>query len=107
VNEDLAPYGLLKHEHMPEIARTIERLSGGGSASGLVFTPHLVPMTRGILATIYCRGHATTEQCLDAAKRFYAGRAFVRVTDKPPHTKWATGSNLAFVSYAADPSANS
>jgi len=106
VNEDLAPYGLLQHTHMPEIARTIERLSGGGSASGLVFTPHLVPMTRGILATIYCRGHATTEQCLDAAKRFYAGRAFVRVTDKPPHTKWATGSNLAFVSYAADPQRN-
>jgi N-acetyl-gamma-glutamyl-phosphate reductase len=38
-----------------------------------------------------------------AARRFYAGRAFVRVTDKPPQTKWATGSNLAFVSYAADP----
>ncbi|HEU5296519.1 MAG TPA: N-acetyl-gamma-glutamyl-phosphate reductase [Burkholderiaceae bacterium] len=106
VNEDLAPYGLLKHVHMPEIARTIERLSGGGSADGLVFTPHLVPMTRGILATIYCRGKATTEQCLDAAKRFYAGRAFIRVTDKPPHTKWATGSNLAFVSYAADPARN-
>jgi N-acetyl-gamma-glutamyl-phosphate reductase len=102
-NEDLSPYGLLKHVHMPEIARTIERLSGGGSADGLVFTPHLVPMTRGILATIYCRGRATTERCLEAARRFYEGRAFVRVTDKPPHTKWATGSNLAFVSYAADP----
>lgn len=101
-NENLVPYGLLKHTHMPEMARTIERLSGG-SAAGLVFTPHLVPMTRGILATIYCRGRATTEQCMDAARRFYAGRAFVRVTDKPPQTKWATGSNLAFVSYAADP----
>ena len=101
-NENLIPYGLLRHVHMPEIVRTIEQLSGG-SAAGLVFTPHLVPMTRGILATIYCRGRATTEQCLDAARRFYAGRAFVRVTDKPPQTKWATGSNLAFVSYAADP----
>ena len=106
VNEDLAPYGLLKHTHMPEIATTIERLSDAGSAAGLVFTPHLVPMTRGILATIYCRGQATTEQCLAAARRFYAGRPFVRVTDKPPHTKWATGSNLAFVSYAADPERN-
>lgn len=101
-NENLVPYGLLRHTHMPEIATTIERLSGG-SAAGLVFTPHLVPMTRGILATIYCRGHATTEQCLDSARRFYAGRSFVRVTEKPPQTKWATGSNLAFVSYAADP----
>lgn len=106
VNEDLAPYGLLKHVHMPEITKTIERLSGVASAGGLVFTPHLVPMTRGILATIYCRGRATTEQCLDAGKRFYAGRAFVRVTDGPPHTKWATGSNLAFISYAADPERN-
>jgi N-acetyl-gamma-glutamyl-phosphate reductase len=104
-NENLVPYGLLKHVHMPEIATTIERLSGG-SAAGLVFTPHLVPMTRGVLATIYCRGGATTGQCLDAARRFYAGRSFVRVTDTPPQTKWATGSNLAFVSYAADPARN-
>ena len=104
-NENLVPYGLLKHTHMPEMATTIERLSGG-SAAGLVFTPHLVPMTRGVLATIYCRGRATTEECLDAARRFYEGRAFVRVTERPPQTKWATGSNLAFVSYAADPSRN-
>jgi N-acetyl-gamma-glutamyl-phosphate reductase len=75
----------------------------GGSAAGLMFTPHLVPMTHGSLATIYCRGRATTDQCLDAARRFYARRLFVRVTDKPPQTKWATGSNLAFVRYAADP----
>jgi N-acetyl-gamma-glutamyl-phosphate reductase len=101
-NENLVPYGLLKHTHMPEMARTIERLSGG-SAAGLVFTPHLVPMTRGVLATLYCRGSATTDQCLEAARRFYAGRPFIRVTDKPPQTKWATGSNLAFLSYAADP----
>ncbi|MGY8524358.1 N-acetyl-gamma-glutamyl-phosphate reductase [Paracidovorax citrulli] len=104
-NENLQPYGLLKHVHMPEIASTIEQLSGG-SAEGLVFTPHLVPMTRGVLVTIYCRGRATTADCLDAARRFYAGRAFVRVTDNPPQTKWATGSNFAFVSYAADPARN-
>lgn len=101
-NENLLPYGLLEHVHMPEIAKTIEHLSGESSA-GLVFTPHLVPMTRGILATIYCRGHATTAQCLDAARSFYTGRAFVRITDRPPQTKWATGSNLSFISYAADP----
>jgi N-acetyl-gamma-glutamyl-phosphate reductase len=67
-NENLKPYGLLKHVHMPELAKTIETLSGG-SATGLVFTPHLAPMTRGVLVTIYCRGSATTEQCLDAARR--------------------------------------
>ena len=102
VNEDAAAYGLLKHVHMPEMTATISRLAGA-AAGGLVFTPHLIPMTRGILATIYARGGATTEQCLAAARKFYGGRAFVRVTDKPPHSKWATGTNLAFVSYAADP----
>jgi N-acetyl-gamma-glutamyl-phosphate reductase len=105
VNEDLAPYGLLKHVHMPEMGRTIEKLSGGKS-DGLVFTPHLAPMTRGIMATIYARGSVSTEQCLETARAFYANRPFVRVTDKPPHTKWATGSNLVFVSYACDPARN-
>lgn len=105
VNEDLAPYGLLKHVHMPEMGRTIEKLSGGKS-DGLVFTPHLAPMTRGIMATMYARGSVTTEQCLETARTFYANRPFVRVTDKPPHTKWATGSNLVFVSYACDPARN-
>jgi N-acetyl-gamma-glutamyl-phosphate reductase len=105
VNEDLAPYGLLKHVHMPEMGRTIEKLSGGKS-DGLVFTPHLAPMTRGIMATIYARGSVSTEQCLETARAFYANRPFVRVMDKPPHTKWATGSNLVFVSYACDPARN-
>ncbi|MDE2514578.1 MAG: N-acetyl-gamma-glutamyl-phosphate reductase [Rhodospirillales bacterium] len=104
-NENLVPYGLLQHVHMPEMAKTIARLSGA-DAAGLVFTPHLVPMTRGILATIYCRGRTTSAACLEAARRFYAGRAFIRVTDTPPQTKWASGSNLAFVSYAADPARN-
>ena len=101
-NENLQPYGLLRHVHMPEMETTIGQLAGG-SAAGLVFTPHLVPMTRGLLVTIYCRGRATTAQCLDAARSFYADRPFVRVTDRPPQTKWASGSNLSFVSYAADP----
>ena len=104
VNEDVTAYGLLKHAHVPEMTKALTKIGGGGGASAvLTFTPHLIPMTRGILATCYARGKATTEQCLDAARRFYAGRAFVRVTPTPPHTKWTTASNLAFVSYAADP----
>jgi len=101
VNEDVSAYGLLKHAHMPEIAATIAAL--GGNASGLAFTPHLIPMTRGILATCYASGGATSEQCLAAAREFFRDRPFVRVTEASPHTKWASGSNLAFVSYAADP----
>ena len=103
VNEDVAAYGLLKHSHVPEMTATVSTLLG--AQASLTFTPHLIPMTRGILSTCYARanGNVTTEQCLEAARKFYAGRPFVRVTDKPPHSKWALGSNLAFVSYAADP----
>jgi N-acetyl-gamma-glutamyl-phosphate reductase len=104
VNEDVSAYGLLKHTHVPEMNAALSQISGKNIS--LIFTPHLIPMTRGLLATCYARGKATTEQCLDAAKKFYANRPFVRVTDKSPHTKWATGSNLAFVSYVADPERN-
>jgi N-acetyl-gamma-glutamyl-phosphate reductase len=103
VNEDVAAYGLLQHTHLPEMREALSRLAG--RAASLTFTPHLVPMTRGILATCYGRGSATTEQALEAARRYYAGRPFVRVVDRPPHTKWALGSNLAFLSYVADPAA--
>jgi N-acetyl-gamma-glutamyl-phosphate reductase len=103
VNEDVSAYGLLKHSHVPEMVATLSTL--GGTQISLTFTPHLIPMTRGILSTCYARGRGgvTTEQCIETARRFYAGRPFVRVIDKPPHSKWATGSNLAYVSYAADP----
>lgn len=104
VNEDVAAYGLLKHAHVPEINAALTQL--GGAPTNVTFTPHLIPMTRGILSTIYLKGSVTTEQCLAAAREFYADRPFVRVTDKPPHTKWATGTNQVFVSYAADPARN-
>jgi N-acetyl-gamma-glutamyl-phosphate reductase len=82
-----------------------------GAQVAVTFTPHLIPMTRGILSTCYCKAAVgnrgpTTEQCLAAAQQFYNGRQFVRVTEKAPHTKWATGSNLVYVSYFADPERN-
>jgi N-acetyl-gamma-glutamyl-phosphate reductase len=100
VNEDVAAYGLLKHAHVPEMTATLKSLSSVGDLK-ITFTPHLIPMTRGILATCYLTGDATTEQCFAAAREFYKDRPFVRVVDKPPHTKWALGSNLVFVSYSA------
>ena len=104
VNEDVTAYNLLKHAHTPEMRQALSRMAGGAAAS-LVFSPHLVPMTRGILATCYAQGRATTEQALRAARDFYAEAAFVRVSETPPHSKWPQGTNLAFVSYAADPEA--
>jgi N-acetyl-gamma-glutamyl-phosphate reductase len=102
VNEDVSAYGLLKHAHLPELSRTIARLSRRDLR--IAFTPHLIPMTRGILSTIYLQGDATTESCVAAAADFYKSSAFVRVSSTPPHTKWCTGTNLAFVHYACDPS---
>jgi N-acetyl-gamma-glutamyl-phosphate reductase len=104
VNEDVAAYNLFKHSHTPEMREAISRMAGGAHAS-VVFSPHLVPMTRGILATCYARGRLSTDAALRAAREFYAEAAFVRVTDTPPHSKWSQGTNLAFVSYAADPQA--
>lgn len=104
VNEDVSAYGLFKHAHVPEMTKALAQV--GGRSVQITFTPHLIPMTRGILATCYAQGSATTEQCLHAAREFYQNRPFIRVTDKPPHTKWALGTNLAFISYAADPQRN-
>ncbi len=102
VNEDVAAYGLLKHAHLPEMNKALSELAGAAGSVSLVFTPHLVPMTRGILSTCYGRGKTTTEACLASAREFYKNRPFVRILDKPPHSKWATGSNYVYVSYAAD-----
>jgi N-acetyl-gamma-glutamyl-phosphate reductase len=102
VNEDVAAYSLFKHPHTPEMREAISRMAGNAPAS-VVFSPHLVPMTRGILATCYAHGRLSTDQALRAAREFYAEAAFVRVSDTLPHSKWSQGTNMAFVSYAADP----
>src|SRR5262245_30108682 len=102
VNEDVSAYNLFKHPHTPAMRTAISRMAGGQPAS-LVFSPHLVPMTRGILATCYAHGRITTDDALRAAREFYAEAAFVRVGESLPHAKWAQGTNLTFVSYAADP----
>jgi N-acetyl-gamma-glutamyl-phosphate reductase len=101
VNEDVSAYGLFKHAQVREITEALSSLHGS-SVSPPLFTPHLIPMTRGILATCYASGSATTEQCLAVARNFYGNKPFLRIVDQPPHSKWATGSNLAFVSYRAD-----
>jgi N-acetyl-gamma-glutamyl-phosphate reductase len=103
VNEDVTAYNLFKHAHTPEMREALARMAG--SHASVVFTAHLVPMTRGILATCYARGRLSTDQALRAARDFYAESPFMRVTDAPPHSKWPQGTNLAFVSYAADPDA--
>ncbi len=84
VDGSFSAYGLLSHRHTAEMEMAI-----GGN---VLFTPHLVPMTRGILAT--CYGEATgAGDPLSVLREGYAGEPFVHVTDQPPATKWLTGSN--------------
>jgi len=106
-NEDVFAYGLETHPHVPEMERALELMSGRKTT--LAFTPHLVPMSREILATCYARprGAVQTSRLYDAARACYEGEPFVKVVladkGRGPHTGWATGSNLAFVSCAVNP----
>jgi N-acetyl-gamma-glutamyl-phosphate reductase len=105
-NEDLFAYGLAAHPHVPEIEAALAQV--GGKQASVAFTPHLVPMSRGLLATCYARPRKSVgvEALEEAAKAVYRSEPFVRVVDgkggRGPHTGWATGSNLAFLSYAVN-----
>ncbi len=105
-NEDVFAYGLEAHPHVPEMEQALTQV--GGRKSTIAFTPHLVPMTRGILATCYARpkGSASAQRIYDAAQACYRGEPFVRVLPlekgRSAHTGWTTGSNLAFLSYAVN-----
>lgn len=97
VNEDFVAYGLLDHRHTPEI----EQATG----ASVLFTPHLAPMTRGILATCYARPArpTSTADLLDLLHTAYAGEPFVVVDDKPPSTKATWGSNTVHLTARFDP----
>lgn len=98
VNEDFTAYGLLDHRHTPEI----EQVTG----AQVLFTPHLAPMNRGILATCYARpaagGAPTTAQLLATLSRRYAGEPFVVVRPAPPSTKATLGTNAAHLTARHD-----
>ena len=95
VNEDFTAYGLLSHRHTPEI----EQATG----AQVLFTPHLVPMTRGILATCYARPAPSHDDPLAVLGDFYASEPFVLVGDQPPSTKATYGSNCAQLTARYDP----
>ena len=86
-------YGLLGHRHTAEMQMML-----GGE---VLFTPHLAPISRGILATCYARAAAPCDP-LAALSEAYAGEPFVYVGETPPETKWASGSNAAFVTARYD-----
>jgi N-acetyl-gamma-glutamyl-phosphate reductase len=95
VDEDFTAYGLLTHRHTPEI----EQASG---AVGLLFTPHLAPMTRGILATCYARPATSSPDPLGALAEFYQDEPFVVVSEASPSTKATLGTNCAHLTARYD-----
>jgi N-acetyl-gamma-glutamyl-phosphate reductase len=102
-DEDVAAYAVAGHRHVAEIEQEVAAVAGREVA--VTFTPHLVPMSRGILSTIYAKParSATAAELAACLREFYAGRPFVRVLEEPlPHTKWTAGSNYAYIAARVD-----
>ena len=86
-NESVSAYGVGTHRHMPEIDQVLSDVAD--SEIRVVFTPHLIPMDRGILSTCYAEptGEFDDKSLLDVIKNFYANERFVRATPNLPTTK--------------------
>ena len=95
-DENFQAYGLLTHRHTPEIEQAV--------GAQVLFTPHLVPMNRGILSTCYARPTrgTSTAELLDVLHERYDAEPFVVVGDEPPSTKSTTGSNTCHVTARYD-----
>ena len=102
VDEDFTAYGLLTHRHTPEIEMAVSRHAGTGVQ--VLFTPHLAPMNRGILATCYARpaGATSTEEVLGVLDDAYRDEPFVVVSERSPSTKATLGSNSVHITARAD-----
>lgn len=92
-NENFTAYAVGSHRHTPEIEQVLSTSSG--QTVEVIFTPHLVPMDRGIFATIYATPTKAVDQksLLETMRSFYAGKPFIRVTDQIPTTKAVSGTN--------------
>lgn len=104
VNESIKAYGVAKHRHTPEIEEQLSYVAGDDVL--INFTPHLVPMNRGILVTAYATltKKITEDEVRDIYHKYYDDEFFVRVLDKGvcPETRWVEGSNFADVNAVVD-----
>ena len=96
-NESLSAYGVGNHRHTPEIEQVLSDVSR--ETVEVIFTPHLIPMDRGILATIYAEPlkPATEPELMAVVRSFYEGKPFVRVIDSLPKTKDVSFTNFCDV----------
>jgi N-acetyl-gamma-glutamyl-phosphate reductase len=99
VNESIGAYAISGHRHLPEITQEVGLLSEYGLR--VTFVPHLVPMTRGILATCYFDLKGSLDELRGAYAEFYEGQPFTRVVGQTPTTKLASHSNLCLINVAA------
>ena len=99
VAEGVRGYAITRHRHRPEIEMALDHISG--TETRVTFTPHLVPMQRGLLATVTAplRSESDPVQILADA---YERSMFVEVIDRPPQTRWTVGSNRALVAAFVD-----
>jgi len=102
IDESVRAYGVPKHRHQPEIAQGLAGF--GPMRPKLTFTPHLIPMTRGLIATCYAplRDGVTAAHVSEAYATAYASEAFVRVTPSFPPSKATLGSNWCLVHAVVD-----
>jgi N-acetyl-gamma-glutamyl-phosphate reductase len=102
-NEAISAYSIGTHRHTPEIEQILSDLAGAPTT--VAFTPHLTPMDRGILSTIYARPKRPVQQkaLADAYRDYYADKAFVRVVDDSPSTKNVSGTNFCDIAVRVTP----
>ncbi len=93
VDENFIAYGLLNHRHTAEMEMVL--------GQPLLFTPHLLPMNRGILATCYAQAKVPCDP-LAALSEAYADEPFIHVSERPPSTKWTLGSNAVHLTARYD-----
>ncbi len=101
-DENFTAYGLLTHRHTPEIEMAVSKHSGLDAQ--VIFTPHLAPMNRGILATCYARptSDITTDDAIGCLADAYDGEPFVVVSERIPSTKATLGSNSVHITARVD-----
>ncbi|WP_084375067.1 N-acetyl-gamma-glutamyl-phosphate reductase [Neobacillus soli] len=108
INENLKAYKLGAHQHIPEIEQVLQDESGNPIT--ITFTTHLVPMTRGIMCTIYVnlKGNISTSEVVELYNQFYENQPFVRIraAGNVPSTKEVLGSNYCDIGLHVDPRTN-
>lgn len=108
VNESMKAYGVATHRHTPEIEEQLGYAAGEPVV--ISFTPHLVPMNRGILVTAYAslKDNVTDADVRAAYEKYYQDETFIRLLAPGvcPETRWVEGSNLVDINYKIDPRTN-